>query len=143
MSAVEVARFHEPQDADLAAAFLASHGVDAFVADRHISTIDPLMRLAVGGIRVMAAPADADRARDLLARADRGEFASDTEAPAGSHASPALTAGVLAATVLTGGVGGLALTAARRRLSAIQITGFVLIAFILLATLALYLGARI
>lgn len=76
MSLIEIARFTDVYEADLAAAFLESHGIPVSVTERHQTTIDPLMQRALG-IRLMAAASNAEEARSLLARARAGEFATD------------------------------------------------------------------
>ncbi|MBX3477975.1 MAG: hypothetical protein KF910_10215 [Brevundimonas sp.] len=76
MSLVEIARFQDVYEADLAAAFLASHAIEVSVTERFQTTVDPLMQRALG-IRLMVPGVQADQARDLLARAGSGEFATD------------------------------------------------------------------
>lgn len=76
MSLVEIARFTDVYEADLAAAFLESQGIRVFVTERHQTTIDPLMQRALG-IRLLAAPSNIEEARSLLSRARAGEFATD------------------------------------------------------------------
>ena len=67
MSLVEIARYQDVYEADLAAAFLASHGVEVDVTERFQTTVDPLMQRALG-LRLMGRVDQADEARDLLAR---------------------------------------------------------------------------
>lgn len=74
MSLREIARYTDVVEADLAAAFLASHGVDVSVTERFQTTVDPLMQRALG-IRLMAPASVIAEARDLLARVQAGEFA--------------------------------------------------------------------
>ena len=76
MSLREIARFTDVYEADLAAAFLASHGIDVSVTERFQTTVDPLMQRALG-IRLMAPASLVPEARALLARVRAGEFASD------------------------------------------------------------------
>lgn len=52
MSLVEIARYQDVYEADLAAAFLASHGVEVDVTERFQTTVDPLMQRALG-LRLM------------------------------------------------------------------------------------------
>lgn len=95
MSLLEVARFHDVYEADLAAAFLESHGITVSVTERYQTTVDPLMQRALG-IRLMAAASDIEEARSLLARVRAGEFASDE----GDDIPPLATGGRVAATLL-------------------------------------------
>lgn len=76
MALVEIVRFTDVYEADLAAAFLASHGIEVSVTERFQTTVDPLMQRALG-IRLMGPASVAEQARDLLARARAGEFASE------------------------------------------------------------------
>src|SRR5215217_8780461 len=74
MSLIEFARFTDVYEADLAAAFLESHGIPVSLTERHQTTIDPLMQRALG-IRLMGTESNVLEARSLLARARAGEFA--------------------------------------------------------------------
>jgi hypothetical protein len=76
MSLREIARFTDVYEAELAGAFLASHGIDVTVTERFQTTVDPLMQRALG-IRLMAPASTIDEARALLARARAGEFATE------------------------------------------------------------------
>lgn len=74
MSLTEIARFTDVHEAGLARAFLASHGIETFLTEYHQTTVDPLMQRALG-IRLLAHPANANEARDLMAQVTRGDFA--------------------------------------------------------------------
>ena len=76
MSLLEVARFNDVYEAELAAAFLASHDISVTVTERYQTTVDPLMQRALG-IRLMGAASQVEEARALLARVRAGEFATD------------------------------------------------------------------
>ena len=76
MSLREIARFADVYEAELAGAFLASHGIDVTVTERFQTTVDPLMQRALG-IRLMAPASTIEAARALLARARAGEFATE------------------------------------------------------------------
>ena len=76
MSLREIARFADVYEAELAGAFLASHGIDVTVTERFQTTVDPLMQRALG-IRLMAPASTIESARALLARARAGEFATE------------------------------------------------------------------
>ena len=110
MSLVEIARFSDVHEADLAAAFLESHGIRVFVTERHQMTIDPLMQRALG-IRLLGAASNVEAARLLLRRAEAGEFAEtdgdDLEKPTpGTGAASRLLA---VAAFATGGFWGTSL----------------------------------
>lgn len=76
MPLVEIARFTDVYEADLAAAFLASHDIEVSVTERFQTTVDPLMQRALG-IRLLGRFDQAAEARDLLARVRAGEFATE------------------------------------------------------------------
>ena len=79
MDRLEVARFTTLPEAELAAALLREHGIDARVPDRNSATSMAHMQVAFGGLRVTAPDSQIVQARDLVARAGRGEF----QGPAG------------------------------------------------------------
>lgn len=96
MSLVEIARFTDVYEAELAAAFLASHGVQVDVTERHQTTVDPLMQRALG-LRLMTPAAVAAEARELLARVRAGEFATmEGDDPDGMDAGTRTAATIMA-----------------------------------------------
>lgn len=109
MSLVEIERFTDVYEADLAAAFLASHDIDVSVTERYQTTIDPLMQRALG-IRLMAPEAVAAEARALLARARAGEFTEtdddDDDLPPPDTGTRAAGTVMAVAAFLTGGFWG-------------------------------------
>ena len=142
MSLREIARFADVYEAELAGAFLASHGIEVTVTERFQTTVDPLMQRALG-IRLMAPASTIEEARALLARARAGEFATDEgddldEADTGTRAAGTLMA---LAAWLTGGFWGNSLPR-RFRPVAWQ---WMLISFAVLAaaTLAVFLALKV
>lgn len=107
---VEIARYVDVYEADLAAAFLESHGLRVTVTERFQTTVDPLMQRALG-IRLMVHALEAETARDLLARVRAGEFADaedDDQAPMSGQTRAAGVAMALAA-FMAGGFWGTSL----------------------------------
>lgn len=96
MSLREIARFTDVVEADLAAAFLVSHGIEVTVTERFQTTLDPLMQRALG-IRLMAPASLIPEARDLLARVNAGEFATGEGDDLPNMAADTRTAGTLMA----------------------------------------------
>ncbi len=124
MSLVEIARFTDVYEADLAAAFLASHDIEVSVTERFQTTIDPLMQRALG-IRLLGRADQAAEASDLLARVRAGDFATeegDDIPPMGDVTWVAGIALALAA-FATGGFWGNSLP---RRFRAVPWQGFLL-----------------
>lgn len=143
---VEVGRFHDLHEAELAAALLRSAGIAAEVADHHLIAMDPLMQRAVGGLRVMTPPHQADDARAILDQAAAGAFAADEDdgpddlPPAAPSAvrDLGLMAGVLAAPWAAAGMlGGRRSVSRRRRLAPLAIT--LLVAVLVIVPLLLRL----
>ena len=140
MSLVEIARYQDVYEADLAAAFLSSHDIEVSVTERFQTTIDPLMQRALG-IRLMGRADQASQARDLLARAGTGEFATDDgddlDAPDTTVRTASRGLALFAFAAGAGFVG----TAMPRRFNALQWAGLALIAAILLLSAGAYLWA--
>lgn len=135
MSLVEIARFTDVYEADLAAAFLSSHGVEVDVTERFQTTIDPLMQRALG-LRLMGRADQAAQARDLLARARAGEFATGgTDDEADAPGVRATGRGLALAMALTGGFPG---TSLPRPIRAVHGMGVALIGAVLLLTVLLF-----
>lgn len=74
MDRLEVARFSTLPEAELATELLRSHGVDAGVTDREMANNAAHLQIAMGGVRITAPDYQIVQARDLIARARRGEF---------------------------------------------------------------------
>lgn len=146
MSLREIARFADVYEAELAGAFLASHGIDVTVTERFQTTVDPLMQRALG-IRLMAPASTIEEARALLARANAGEFATDEGDDLAAMDSGTRTAGTLMALAawLTGGFWGNSLP---RRLRPVAWQGMLLAAVgvtvvLVAVTLALFLVLKV
>lgn len=142
----QVARFSDVYQAEVAASFLAAHGLHAVVAERALATMQPLLQTALGGVRVLTPAHEAEAALDLLARVAAGEF--EDEAAETSKAPEPRLGGLFriitatTALLLGSGYAGRAYVGARPGLSALQLFGIVLlggfaVAWVLLAVAAL------
>jgi hypothetical protein len=80
MDRLEVARFSTLPEAELAVGLLRRHGVDARVTDREMANSAPHLQIALGGLRVTAPDFQIVQARDIIARAQKGEFGDLAEA---------------------------------------------------------------
>ena len=135
MALVEIARFDEVREAELAAAFLIDRGIDASITERFQTTVDPIMQRALG-IRVMAPAVQAQEARSLLARAEAGEFATpyddepEPQADRTTRATGTIMALILAA---TGGMWGASLP---RRLRPVHWAGIVILIMLVIGPIA-------
>jgi hypothetical protein len=79
---VAVAACAQPVEAHLIRCRLEAEGLDAFVADEHIVSMQWLYSPAVGGVKVQVHARDADRARAILdasrpRRSDSARFVTD------------------------------------------------------------------
>lgn len=142
MSLVEIARFTDVYEADLAAAFLASHDIEVSVTERFQTTVDPLMQRALG-IRLMGREDQLDEARTLLAEAAAGAFAGDE----GDDIEPATphgrTYGRLVALASFIGSSGFGATSLPRRIRPIQVAGLILIGSLVLFSLLLWVLGKL
>lgn len=74
MDRLEVARFSSLPEAELAVGLLKQHRIDAQVADREMANNAAYLQIALGGVRITAPDFQIVEARDLIARARKGEF---------------------------------------------------------------------
>jgi hypothetical protein len=58
-----------PEEAGMAQGLLESAGIGALVEDVHLSSVDPLVRLAISGAKLLVPVSDVGRAREVLAEA--------------------------------------------------------------------------
>ena len=143
---VEIGRFHDLHEAELAAGLLRSAGIRAEVADHHLIGIDPLMQRAVGGLRVMAPPDQAADARAILARVQAGEFANSEEADPlpepddGQGQGAAMVLGVLAFPWAVAGMTGARRSLSRRRRLAPLALGLLMLLLVIAPWIAARLG---
>ena len=72
-----IARFYKSEDAHLFRSFLESKGISAHVFDEHTPQLHWLYTIAIGGIRVMVDPADAEKAAELYADYDQNIAKAD------------------------------------------------------------------
>lgn len=136
MSLVEIARFTDVYEADLAAAFLESHGIEVSVTERFQTTVDPLMQRALG-IRLMGRAEDADQARQLLERARQGEFMEADGDDVVTQPQARWAGRVLA--LLAAMTGGYPATSLPRHLRPIQIAGILVILTMVVGSLILWI----
>lgn len=74
MDRLEVARFSSLPEAELAVGLLRRHDIDARVTDREMANSAPHLQIALGGVRITAPDFQIVQARDIIARAQKGEF---------------------------------------------------------------------
>jgi hypothetical protein len=82
-----------PEEAGMAHDLLASAGLDVLLEDQALSSVDPLVRLAIGGTKLLVLEADAARARALLDEAGllspaSARPAEDVEIPEAEWSAP-------------------------------------------------------
>jgi hypothetical protein len=133
MALIEIARFQDLVEGDLALAFLRAHGIEAELEGRGHASIDPILQRALG-VRVMAPEAQRAEALSLLARARSGEFAMDEGDDLSPRDVPSHAAGGVLA-LATWAVGGFSGTSLPRRMKPVHWIGFVLVAALALTWL--------
>lgn len=79
-----VARFSDAVEAQLLQGRLQADGIEAFLADRNHVQADPLIALALGGVRVQVKARDVDAARVVIAALASGDYALDEDFDPGS-----------------------------------------------------------
>jgi hypothetical protein len=84
-----IARYQDPIEAHIACGRLCAEGIQAHVADDQLGLANWEWRLAVGGIRLRVADADAERARGVLNELDAGGYALEQECDDGVLSAPA------------------------------------------------------
>lgn len=142
MSLVEIARFTDIYEADLAAAFLASHDIEVSVTERFQTTVDPLMQRALG-IRLMGRADQLEQARLLLERAAQGAFIDEDEDDLDPPTQRGRSYGRLVAIAGFIGGNGFGGTSLPRRIRPIQLAGLILIGSAALLSWGLWLIARL
>lgn len=138
MSLVVIMRYQDVYEADLARAFLASHGIEAEVTERFQTTIDPLMQRALG-LRLMVREDQAEAAKSLLDRVEAGDFAHDDDGedlPDRDGSTRAVGTGMALFLAICGGYGA---TSLPRRLRPIQWLGLSVIGGLVLLSMVLWL----
>jgi Putative prokaryotic signal transducing protein len=80
---VMVARMYDPLEAEMLRGRLESEGIPAMVADTQITQVNPLYKLAIGGVRVMVPEAYLAQARDIVRADARGDYALDDSTDVG------------------------------------------------------------
>lgn len=142
MSLVEIARFTDVYEADLAAAFLASHGIEVSVTERFQTTVDPLMQGALG-IRILGRADQVDEARALLDQAASGAFADNEDDDLEPATPRGKTYGRLVAVAGFIGGNGFGGTSLPRRTRPVQVAGLILIGSVALMSGGLWLIAKL
>ena len=74
---VLIARFFTPVEAHMLQSRLQADGVLAVVIDAQLVGVNPLLTLALGGVRVLVPESDYERAREIVSAIERGDYALD------------------------------------------------------------------
>jgi len=70
---VTVAQFSSGMEAQLARTKLESEGIEAYVADEHMMSINPMYDFALGGVRLQTKSSEAERALKILNNSSANE----------------------------------------------------------------------
>ena len=63
---ITIARFNNPMEAHLAKTKLESEGIEAYIADEHMVSINPGLDIAFGGVKLQVKKSDFDKAVSAL-----------------------------------------------------------------------------
>jgi hypothetical protein len=74
---VLIARLFTPIEAHILRGRLLAEGVLAVVADAQIVGVNPLLTMAVGGVRVLVRKSDFERAREIVSALEPGDYRSE------------------------------------------------------------------
>lgn len=78
---VEIARYYDPEEAFCAQGYLRSCGIDTLVQNEHHLSMNPSLRVALGGYGLFGLAGDAEEAKSVLAMvgSEAGALSSDSE----------------------------------------------------------------
>jgi hypothetical protein len=79
---VTIATYHQAMEAHVAKTKLASAGIDAFLADEHIASMDWHYSNVVGGIKLKVEESEAERAAKVLGLEAAGFYSEEESGPA-------------------------------------------------------------
>ena len=74
---VQIARLFTPIEAHMLQSRLQADGVHAVVVDAQLVGNDPLLTMALGGVRVLVPESHLERAREIVSAIERGDYALD------------------------------------------------------------------
>ncbi|HTN52709.1 MAG TPA: DUF2007 domain-containing protein [Anaeromyxobacter sp.] len=76
---VAIASFETLSEAEVARSLLEAEGIEAVFRDQPLASLLPPVAFANGGLTLLVAPDDAERARDVLASPDLADAEADAE----------------------------------------------------------------
>jgi hypothetical protein len=79
---VSVASFDTFSEAEVARSLLEAEGIEVVMQDQPLASLLPPVALASGGLTLLVAPEEAERAREVLAAPDDAEADGDPDAEA-------------------------------------------------------------
>jgi Putative prokaryotic signal transducing protein len=79
---VPVASYDSLSEAEVARSLLDAEGIDVVVQDQPLASLLPPVALANGGLTLLVAPDELERAREVLAAPDDAEADGDPDAEA-------------------------------------------------------------
>lgn len=136
MSLVEVRRFADVNEAEIARGYLAANGVTAWLAGDHHARINPLVQQAIGWTRLSVPASQAEEARNLLDEV--GPPPVDADAAVPTHPpSKALTALTVAGAFLISPQGALGVVGLKNRPNWVRNLGLGVILAIMIWTIVL------
>ena len=86
MNFVNIASYDNYVTANMQLGMLQEEGINCHLKDEHTITIDPLLSPAIGGMKLMVAEPQVERARQILAQAETAWLQTVACASCGQHA---------------------------------------------------------
>ncbi len=74
---VEISHGYEPEGAYCTKAFLTAYGFHVVIQNEHHLAVNPALRVALGGYRLLIPKSEAEEAQDLLRSVNVGEISAD------------------------------------------------------------------
>lgn len=131
----EAARFATASEAEVAASFLGARGVNAYVADRGLASVNPILVTALGGFRILTPTDQVENARRLLSevagREPYPEITKTSRLSVGDWIFRIVTA--LAVLITGNGYPGSSIRRSQGRLDKVQVAGLVLLALMVVS----------
>ena len=76
MNFIQISSYDNYMSANMALGMLQENDINCHLKDEYIVTIDPLLNPAVGGIKLMVAESQLDRAKELIKEAEENYIAT-------------------------------------------------------------------
>lgn len=77
----QVARVYDPEEAQVAISYLSAYGIVAFLNDNYLLSVNPALRIALGGHKILVPAQEESQALQLLGDVGKGLSPDDRPCP--------------------------------------------------------------